>query len=93
MKKADRLFYVNRHSCFLLLTGAVKGCVYNALREGLENRGCNVLGMNGEADHVHILFEAPPNERLTELANVLKTRSARITWKRYPRELKKNLLG
>ena len=63
MKKADRLFYVNRHSCFLLQY------------------------------HVHILFEAPPNERLTELANVLKTRSARITWKRYPRELKKNLLG
>lgn len=103
MKKTDGLFYVNRHSCFLLqyhmvlvmkyrkpaLTGAVKDCVYNALREGLENRGCNVLDMNGEADHVHILFEAPPNEKLTELANVLKTRSARMTWKRYPRELKK----
>lgn len=103
MKKTGGLYYVNRHSCFLLqyhmvlvmkyrkpaLTDGVKDCVYKTLREGLENRGCNVLDMNGGEDHVNILFEAPPDEKLTELANVLKTRSARMTWKRYPRELKK----
>lgn len=107
MKKTDGLFYVNRHSCFLLqyhmvlvmkyrkpaLEGDVKSCVYKALQEGLENRGCNVLRINGGEDHVYILFEAPPDEKLTELANVLKTRSARMTWKRYPRELKKFYWG
>lgn len=107
VKKKKGLFYVKRHSCFLLqyhmvlvmkyrrpaLTGDVKKCVYGAIREGLENRGCRVIDMNGEPDHVHILFEAPPDEKLTELANVLKTRSARMTWKRYPRELRKFYWG
>lgn len=107
MKKANGLFYVNRHSCFLLqyhmvfvmkyrrpaLTGPVRDCVYKAVREGLENRGCHVIDMNGEADHVHILFEAPPDEKMTELANVLKTRSARMTWKRHPQELAKFYWG
>lgn len=56
---------------------------------GLKIRGCRVVRMNGEEDHVHILFEAPPDKKLTELVNMLKTRSARMTWARYPDELRK----
>ena len=103
MQKTNGIYYKNRHSCFLLqyhlvlvmkyrrkaLVGEVRECVYKTLRDGLENQGCRVVRMNGEEDHVHILFEAPPDKKLTELVNMLKTRSARMTWARYPDELRK----
>ena len=68
-------WFYNQHSCFLLqyhlifvtkyrhpvLTGEVKEFVYSYLKEKMEAYGLNVMAMSGEPDHVHILFEAPPN--------------------------------
>lgn len=103
MDKKNGMYYVNRHSCFLLechmvlvtkyrrpvLTGAVKDYVYANIRETLELRGCNVVDINGESDHVHILFEAGPEMSITETTNVVKTRSARMTRARYPEQIKR----
>ena len=86
MQKTNGIYYKNRRKA---LVGEVRECVYKTLRDGLENQGCRVVRMNGEEDHVHILFEAPPDKKLTELVNMLKTRSARMTWARYPDELRK----
>lgn len=107
MRKHNGGYYVSRHSCFLLqyhmvlvtkyrkpiLQGAVKDCVYRILEETLTSRGCNVVALNGEADHVHIFFEAGPETSIMETANVLKTRTARLTRKQYPEELKKYYWG
>lgn len=107
MKKNNGIYYTNRHSCFLLqyhmvlvmkyrrpvLTGAVKEYVYANIRDTLERRGCNVLGINGEADHVHILFEMGPDKSVMETANVVKTRTARMTRARFPKEIGKFYWG
>ena len=86
-KKKGQAYYTNRHSCFLLqyhmvfvtkyrrpvLTGEVKDLVYRIIRQVCEEKGLVVLELNGEPDHVHLLFEADPFTAPGQLANILKT--------------------
>lgn len=89
-KVTDKPYYTNNHSCFLLsahlvlvtkyrkpvLQGAVKEYVYSLIRE-----------MNGEPDHIHILFDYAPDIKLTELINKMKSRTARLARRDYPTEV------
>ena len=100
-RKKGQLYYTNRHSCFLLqyhmvlvtkyrrpvLTGKIKDHVYNTIRTIFEERGYNILEMNGEPDHIHILFEAGPDTAPMELANVVKTKTARFVRRDLPDEV------
>ena len=102
-RKKGQLYYTNRHSCFLLqyhmvlvtkyrrpvLTGKIKDHVYNTIRTIFEERGYNILEMNGEPDHIHILFEAGPDTAPMELANVVKTKTARFVRRDLPDEVNK----
>ena len=74
VKRKGQSYYTNRHSCYLLqyhmvlvtkyrhpvLTGGVKDVVYQTIRDIFREKGLMILEMNGEADHVHILYEADP---------------------------------
>jgi len=96
-------YYLNRHSCFLLqyhlvlvtkyrnpvLTGPVKEHIYTTIRNTLQEKEINIIEMNGEPDHIHILFECGPEISPLTLANVLKTRSARFVRRDLPEEVKK----
>lgn len=96
-RKAGSDYYTNRHSCFLLqyhivlvtkyrhpvLTGSVKETVYERIRYVAESRGFNILELNGEADHVHLLIEADPQTSPGELVNVIKTQTSRRVRKLY----------
>ena len=102
-RKKGQLYYTNRHSCFLLqyhmvlvtkykkpvLTGKVKDHVYDTIRTIFDERGYNILELNGEADHIHILFEAGPDMAPMELANVVKTKTARFVRRDLPDEVNK----
>ncbi len=102
-KHHDQPYYTNRHSCFLLqyhlvlvtkyrkpvLTGEVKDLVYQTIRSILDEKGLTLLEMNGEADHVHILFEADPFTTPGELVNVIKTKTSRFARKEYGNTLLK----
>ena len=98
MKKKNGCdYYTNRHGCFLLqyhivlvtkyrhpvLTGEVKETVYERIRCVAESRGFNLLEVNGEADHVHLLIEADPQTSPGEIVNVLKTQTSRRARKLY----------
>lgn len=96
-KKAGCNYYTNRHGCFLLqyhivlvtkyrhpvLTGEVRETVYERIRCVAENRGFNLLEVNGEADHAHLLIEADPQTSPGEIVNVLKTQTSRRARKLY----------
>lgn len=96
-------YYVNRHSCFLLsyhlvlvtkyrkpvLTNGVKDIVYKTIRNIMVERGCVLLEMNGEPDHVHILFDAGPEINLLDLVRVIKTKTSRFARRDHPDFLKK----
>lgn len=102
-RKGNQLYYTNRHSCFLLqyhmvlvtkyrkpvLTGKIKEHVYNTIESIFGERDYNLLEMNGEADHIHILFEAGPDMAPMEFANVVKTKTARFVRRDLPDEVSK----
>ncbi len=57
----------------------------------LGKNSCNLLEINGEEDHVHILFETLPTTNLTKLINCIKTVSSRVLRKKYQlKSLKSN---
>ena len=91
-KKHNQSYYTNRHSCFLLtyhlvlvtkfrhpvLVDSVKDTVFNTVKTIFEEKGLNLLSVNNEADHIHILFEAGPEICLLDLVNIIKTKTARF---------------
>ena len=48
---------------------------------------CEIIEMNGEEDHIHILFNAPPQIQLSKIINSFKTVSSRYIRKEFPKEL------
>ncbi|WP_456364289.1 IS200/IS605 family transposase [Priestia aryabhattai] len=55
----------------------------------LECFNCGLIEMNGEEDHIHLLFEAPPQVQLSKLINNFKTVSSRYICKEYAEEVAK----
>jgi putative transposase len=53
----------------------------------LEKWGGTLLECDGEADHMHLLFEVPPTVQLSKCVNNLKTVSSRLLRKAYGPEL------
>lgn len=100
-KVTDKPYYTNNHSCFLLsahlvlvtkyrkpvLQGVVKEYVYSLIRETMENENIIIREMNGEPDHIHILFDYAPDIKLTELINKMKSRTARLARRDCPTEV------
>ena len=97
-------YYTNRHASFLLqyhmvlitkfrhpiITGKLKEDLYFYIRETFEKRGLNILEINGEPDHIHILYEADPFTAPGELINALKTRTSRLIRKAYGNSILKH---
>ena len=96
-KVKGQKYYKNRHSCFLLqyhmvlvtkyrhpvLTGGVKEVVYQTIRDIFSETGLEVMEMNGEQDHSHIVYEADPFTSPGGLANIVKTKTSRFARKQY----------
>ena len=65
----------------------------NRLREATKDLfdrwNCEIIEMNGEQDHVHILFDAPPQINLANTINSYKTVTSRYIRKEFPKELSK----
>ena len=102
-KVKDKPYYTNNHSCFLLtvrmvlvtkyrkpvLQGKVRDYVYALIKETMESENIIIREMNGEAEHIHILFDYVPDVRLSELINKIKSRTARLVRRDYPVEVGK----
>ena len=107
IRKKNQPYYTNRHSCFLLqyhmvlvtkyrkpvLTGEVKDLVYRIIRDIFEEKGLTILELDGEADHVHILYEADPFTAPGTLVNVIKTKTSRFARKEYGETALKRFYG
>lgn len=92
----------NRHSCYMLEYHLVVVIKYRhpvidgKLKERLlaitdmileEKWGCTVMEANTDKDHIHILFEAPPQVQLSKLVNNYKTVTSRLLRKEFAEEL------
>ena len=88
-KKKD--YYINQHSCFLLqyhlvfvtkyrhrvIDGELKEGLLNYTNNYFKERDCNILAINTDKDHLHIVFEAYPNLNLSHFINAFKSASSR----------------
>ncbi|MCH4208092.1 MAG: IS200/IS605 family transposase [Solobacterium sp.] len=96
------LYYKNRHACYLLQYHLVVCTKYRhsvisgKLRERLleithtileEQWNTKILSVNTDKDHIHILFEAPPQVQPSKLINNYKTVSSRLIRKEFQKEL------
>ena len=102
-KVKDKPYYTNNHSCFLLtvrmvlvtkyrkpvLQVKIRDYVYALIKETMESENIIIREMNGEAEHIHILFDYAPDVRLSELINKIKSRTARLVRRDYPVEVGK----
>ena len=102
-EKNNAGYYKNRHSCFLLsyhlvlvtkyrrpvLDGGVKDLVYSTIQEVLKERNCILMEINGEADHIHVLFDADPEVNLLDLVRVIKTKTSRFARSRCKEQVSK----
>ena len=96
-------YRTNRHSCYSLKYHLVVVTKYRhkCINKEVMNRlieisnnifdkwNCSILEINGEADHLHILFEAPPQVQLSKLINNFKTVSSRLIRKDFAEYLSK----
>jgi putative transposase len=69
------------------LTDAMLEVIEASARERCAARDGELLEVNGEAGHVHLLVSLPPNVALSEFVNVLKTNTARILRRDFRGEL------
>lgn len=74
---------------FRVLTGLVKDLVEHDIRMLCEWKGCEVIELNVQADHVHPVVSIPPRVSVSELMGTLKGKLAIKLFKSYP-QLKKN---
>lgn len=102
-EKNNTGYYKNRHSCFLLsyhlvlvtkyrrpvLVEEVKDLVYSTIQAVLKERNCILMEINGEADHIHVLFDAGPEVNLLDLVRVIKTKTSRFARSRCKEQVSK----
>lgn len=93
----------NRHSCYSLkyhlvvvtkyrhkcINSDVLNTLISITEDIFSKWDCSILEINGEMDHLHILFEAPPQTQLSKLINNFKTVSSRLLRKQYSEHLSK----
>ena len=93
----------NRHSCYKLtyhlvvitkyrhpvINESVKKRLVEIVTDVIENSWkCTLIEVNGTEDHLHLLFDAPPQVQLSKLVNNLKTVSSRLIRKEFSEHLK-----
>ena len=49
-----------------------------------ESKGCFVIEINGEADHIHLLVQTPPQISVSNLVGFLKTYSSKMILEEFP---------
>ena len=96
-------YYVNRHSCFLLqyhlvlvtkyrhrvMNGDIADAMKGYVQKYFEDRGLVIHALEVQPDHLHVIFDAPPQLELASFVNALKSGSSRIIRRDFPEEIRK----
>ena len=97
------MYYTNRHSSYLLqyhlvlitkyrhpvLTGEIEAFLKEYTTHYFVNQNMNIIELEVNNDHIHILFEAPPQICLSSFINSFKSASSRVIRKQFKDELSK----
>ena len=69
------------------MTGPVQETVYNTISNISGQKGLVLLEINGEPDHIHLLYEADLFTAPGTLVNIIKTKTSRYARKLYGKSL------
>ena len=75
---------------FRILEGLVKEQLSKDLQMLLEWKSCELVEMNIQVDHIHLIVSIPPKISVSDLMEILKGKTAIKIFKSYP-QLKKKL--
>ena len=103
MKSSNEGYYLNGHSCYLLqyylvlvtkyrnpvIEGNLEKYLYEYTRNYFKKQGLVLQEINGERDHIHILFDAPPQINLASFINAFKSASSRMVRRNFGKELER----
>ncbi len=67
-----------------VLEGLVKEMLNNDIRILIERKGCELIEMNIQKDHIHLIVSAPPELSISKLMGILKGKTAIKIFKTYP---------
>lgn len=96
-------YYVNRHSCFLLqyhlvlvtkyrnpvIDDTIKTWLIDYTDNYFKEQGCVPEEINTQPNHIHILFDAPPQINLANFINAFKSASSRKIRALFPEQVAK----
>ena len=98
-KLSHVIYYHNYHIVwtpkyrFRVLQGAVKDTVANKIRTICEWKKLEILEMNVQIDHVHIILSVPPKLSISQVMGYLKGKTAIQVFKNFPGLKKKPYWG
>lgn len=87
---AHSIWHCNYHIVFVpkyrfkILTGEIKRELEFAIKLHSEQKKCNIIELNVQRDHVHILVSIPPKESVSEYVGTIKGRSAIRLFCKFP---------
>ena len=101
-KRKNTEYYTNRHSCFLLqyhlvlvtkyrhpvITGDLEQYLLSYTKDYFHERGMVIQAIETMPDHIHILFDAPPQINLADFVNAFKSASSRKIRQCFSEQLK-----
>jgi putative transposase len=89
------IYDINYHIIFVtkyrrpVITAEILALISEQTAGIAEKWGCQLLELNGEADHVHLLLSAPPNFNLSHLIGNIKTITSRTVRHRFKEHVRK----
>ena len=69
---------------YRVLKGAIAREIRNCIRGFSSRLGCELVELNIQIDHVHLLIKVPPKISISELMGTLKGRSASRIFQQFP---------
>jgi len=78
---------------YRILKGEIKELVEKDIRMLCEWKSCEVLELNVQDDHIHLLVSVPPKVSISKLMGVLKGKMAIKLFKSYPKLRQKPYWG
>ncbi len=70
---------------FRILNGEVGREVANCIRAFSEQKGCEIVELNVQIDHVHLLVKVPPKISISDFMGILKGRTAIRVFNKFKR--------
>lgn len=78
---------------YKILTGNLGKEVYRSIYIYCNMKKCNIVELNVQIDHIHLLVRTPPSLSVSELVGFLKGRTAIRLFNKFPYLRKKKLWG